>query len=96
MKKKKDREREKAMCGFVKYFLSIFGYKGGKVVYRREKMKKGKKIKNLNEFVEALEENNFIFIRNKPYHIGWAMNLQLRYILREIKAGEVRKIIIGG
>jgi len=39
MKKKKDREREKAHCGFVKYFMSIFGYKGGKVVYRRERKK---------------------------------------------------------
>ena len=59
----------------------------------KKKYKPGKEIKTIQDFVSALERDNFIYIRGKIYHSGWIQSFTLRYVIGCINAGVCRKAV---
>lgn len=51
----------------------------------RRKYQKSKQVKNISQ----LENEEFIYIRDKIWHKGWWQSLQYGYLMRCIKNGDV-------
>lgn len=51
----------------------------------RRKYQKSKQVKNINQ----LENEEFIYIRDKIWHPGWWQSLQYGYLMRCINNGDV-------
>jgi hypothetical protein len=56
-----------------------------------KKYKKGRQITEINDFLNSLNEDNFIYYRHKIYHYGWVISWQLITIHRYLRAKQIWK-----
>ena len=77
-----------AACIHCKKYEKYQQYLQGKAKYKR-----GKKVKDLNEFDKLLTRDGVIYINYKIWNASWAISLQYRLIATAIKNGRVHAAI---
>lgn len=63
---------------------------------KRNKYRRGRRIMTVTELVRVLEARQYVFWGSRPTHPGWMLGLQIRYLLGEIRRGNIHYAIENG